>query len=331
MRYFYILLLTSFFCLPGIGQVDTIKYGLKGKVIRAFEKSPTTPGTYYAGLKGNTLGTGFVYKSEDHGKTWSVLNDGKPIDPYVADIQAIAESRSSDKTLFAGTWKNGMIISKDGGVTWSKDVHFPSSDIRSIKTGIQHPELVYASTSSFGVVKSIDGGNTWSRNTPEVVDSTFQFAWSIEIAPHDDNIIFAQTFSDGVWQSIDQGASWKKILDTDGKVCWDMKVSDDSADIWVATSARGDSTSAIYHSQDMGSTWTELQNVPQIGLNQIDVIRSNESHNLIVGSWQDGVYIMKDGAWLKEESVGFSRIAHIISDKDQALIGSWGNGIYHIR
>jgi len=177
----------------------------------------------------------------------------------------------------------------------------------------------------------MDGGATWIRSPPEVVDSTFRFAWSIEIDPHDDQIIYAQTFSDGVWQSSDQGETWKKILDTQGKVCWDMKISTNSDDIWVASSQRGDSTSAIYHTQDMGNTWTELPDVPQIGVNQVDVMEVNGEKKLVVGSWQDGVYMIEDGAWSKVEHVDHEGIAHILSDGHHVVIGSWGNGIYHIR
>ncbi len=330
MKYFILsfsLLMLGHF--PSHGQVDTIKYGLKGKIIRAFEKSST--GTLYAGLKGNTLGTGLVYKSDDHGHTWEALGGGHPIDPYVSDIQALAVSPTSSKTIFAGTWKNGLYQSEDGGATWDKVWQCPSSDIRSIRTGSQNPLLIYAATSSFGVIKSLDGGASWSRNDPQVVDSTFQFAWSIEVSPDNDDVIFAQTFSDGVWRSIDQGISWSKILDTAGKVSWDLKISETSSDIWLASSQRGDSTSAIYHSPDMGSTWQELSDVPQIGINQINAIKYKGSHALVVGSWQDGVYMLAEDKWSKVENVDFSSIAHILPGDQSFVIGSWGNGIYHLK
>ena len=137
-------------------QTDSLKYGLKGKIIRALGQSPTSPSICYVGLKGNELGSGLVYKSEDAGLTWHQLNDGKPVGDYVADIQAIEKANDPKKTLYVGTWKSGLFKSIDDGETWHKDVNFPSADIRSIKAGTQTPLLVYAATSSFGVVKSID-------------------------------------------------------------------------------------------------------------------------------------------------------------------------------
>ena len=324
-------LLTMVCCQITFSQIDTIKYGLKGKIIRALEKSPTSSSTVYAGLKGNNLGTGFMYKSSDAGHTWHVLNNGQPIDPYVSDIQAVAETRLQNKTLYAGTWKNGLFKSENGGESWEKDTTFPSSDVRSIRTGIQNPNLIYAATSNFGVVRSNDGGNTWHRNSPQQIDTTFQFAWSIETDPNNDGVIYALTFSGGVWKSNDQGEHWDKSLDTEGKVAWDMKISDGSDELWVATSMRGDSLSAVYHSADAGTTWKEIADVPQIGVSEINVYEHNEQRVLFVGSWRDGVYQFKNDEWEKVENVDFSSIAHIIVQDNKVLIGSWGNGMYTIE
>ena len=314
-----------------IAQVDSLTNGLKGQIIRAFEQSPNSSNVFYAGLKGGTLGTGKVYKSIDAGATWYSLNNGQALDPYVADIQAIAESNTPQKTLWAGTWKSGLFKSVDGGQTWQKEVYFPSSDIRSIRVGVQNPDLIYASTSAFGVVKSVDGGKHWRRSPAELIDSTFNFAWNIELDPRNDNIIYAQTFSSGVWKSTNQGEHWNQILDTEGKVCWDMKISDSANDIWVATSQRGDTLSTVYHSLDAGNTWEEIPGVPQIGVNQISVINSAANNILFVGSWQDGVHRFKDGIWTKIDEVDFDSIAHLLSMEEKLLIGSWGNGVYIVN
>lgn len=309
-------------------QKDSLKYGLKGKIIRALEK--TTTSSFYAGLKGNSLGTALIYKSEDSGVTWLPLNNGEPISPYASDIQTISVANDPLKTIYAGTWKDGLFKSVNDGKTWEKDLKFPSSDIRSIKTGIQSPRLVYAATSSFGVVKSTDGGKTWKRNNPKIIDSTFQFAWSIELDKNDDNIIFAQTFNKGVWKSTNQGETWKQILNTAGKVCWDMKISKDSKEIWVASSKSGDSLSSVYYSNNRGNTWEEIQNVPQVGVNQINVIEQDNKKTLIVGSWQQGIFIYKDQKWIKNDFVDFNTISEILINDTDILIGSWGNGIYNI-
>ena len=313
-------------------QVDTIKYGLKGKVIRALASSPANPSVFYAGLKGSALGSALIYTSVDAGKTWSTLNAGQPISPYAADIQAIAEAQDETSTIFAGTWKDGLHKSIDAGRTWARVESAPSSDIRSLKTGIQTPGLVYAATSSFGVMKSIDGGATWQRNHPTVIDSTFKFAWSIEIDERDDKIIFAQTYSKGIWKSTDQGATWQQALDVKDKVCWDLKLSGNS--VWVASSKSRDSISLIHYSEDLGETWAEIEDVPQIGVSQINVIEQEGQQVLFVGSWSDGIHMLKEDSWSKVEQIDYDVISEILPNKsmrNEIIIGSWGNGIYNLK
>jgi len=107
IRSILFLLLTLLFTSISNAQSDSISNGLKGEIVRAFEQSPTSPTTFYAGLKGNNFGTGLIYKSIDSGQSWFPLNNGKALDPYVSDVQSVAELNTPDHTLFAGTWKNG--------------------------------------------------------------------------------------------------------------------------------------------------------------------------------------------------------------------------------
>lgn len=60
-------------------------------------------------MKGNNFGSAFIYKSDDFGKTWYVLNNGEAISPYAADIQAIAVANDENKTMYSGTWKERTI------------------------------------------------------------------------------------------------------------------------------------------------------------------------------------------------------------------------------
>jgi hypothetical protein len=74
------------------------------------------------------------------------------------------------------------------------------------------------------------------------------------------------------------------------KACWDLELSADSRELWVASSKGGDNTRAIYHSIDQGSTWEEIKGVPQIGACQINVIEKGKIKTVIIGGWQDGIY-----------------------------------------
>jgi len=177
----------------------------------------------------------------------------------------------------------------------------------------------------------VDGGETWKRNDPKTIENTFKFAWSIEINEKNDSIIFAQTYNRGVWKSSDQGNSWKQVLDIKDKVCWDMKISKDSESIWVVSSKSGDTISSIHYSEDQGETWKEINNVPQIGINQINVLEQNDEKTIFIGSWKNGVFVLKNNKWEKIEKVDFNVISEILLNDDELLIGSWGNGIYNIK
>ncbi len=328
---FVIVLLICFQNQQIFSQSDSLKFGLKGKIIRSLTSSSGSSSIFYAGLKGKQMGSGQIYRSKDFGKTWESLNDGNPIGPYISDIQSISVANDSKETIYVGTWKNGLYKSIDNGKTWKRDFLFPSSDVRSIKVGVQNPLLVYAATSNFGVIKSLDGGKTWKRNAPTVIESTFRFVWSIEIDKKNDHIIYAQTYRKGVWKSIDQGETWKKILDPKRKVCWDIKISENSKEIWVATSKSRDSISSIYHSLDAGNSWDEISDVPQIGISQINVIKDNKRNVLVAGSWLDGVFIFDNNKWSKIDDIDFKEISEILIHNNKLLIGSWGNGIYHYK
>ncbi|SHI82218.1 WD40/YVTN/BNR-like repeat-containing protein [Aquimarina spongiae] len=331
MKYRVIMILVFFQYQISIAQKDSLRFGLKGKIIRVLANSSISSSEFYAGLKGKRLGAGLIYHSNDFGNTWIPLHGGKPIGPYVSDIQSISVGNDSKETIYAGTWKNGLYKTKDKGKTWERDMRFPTSDVRDIKTGIQNSNLVYAATSAFGVVKSIDGGNNWKRCRPKTIDSTFKFAWAIEIDKRNDSIIYALTYFKGVWKSIDQGETWEKILDTKRKVCWDMKISKDSKEIWVASSKRRDSISSIYHSVDEGDTWTEIPNTPQIGINQINILEESDKNSLIIGGWQKGIFVLRKENWVKIDSIDFEEISEILVNDNGLLIGTWGNGIYHTK
>lgn len=111
------------------------------------------------------------------------------------------------------------------------------------------------------------------------------------------------------------------------------KFSNNSKSIWVASSKSGDTLSSIYHSKNQGKTWEEIDNVPQIGISQINVIERNDAEIIFIGSWKNGIFVLDSGKSKKIKYVDFDVISEILlnNDNDELLIGSWGNGIYNIK
>ena len=110
-----------------------------------------------------------VYKSIDKGETWvrtsfptSVLN---PNLNNRMDGQKMAIDPNNSNVVFAGTQKDGLWVTRDGGLSWEKVLAVPQGTNTSDPglTGIViQGANVYVGTAGSGVYSSNDGGLTWS-------------------------------------------------------------------------------------------------------------------------------------------------------------------------
>ncbi len=122
---------------------------------------PAKDGVLYMG--GDVTG---VYKSEDHGRHWRLINNG------LADyaIYSLAVDRTAPDTVYAAT-EGGLCKSTDGGAQWRllphvgrKDLRITGERMRSIRCIAVDPtdgKIVYAASPAGAVFKSTDGGETW--------------------------------------------------------------------------------------------------------------------------------------------------------------------------
>lgn len=122
---------------------------------------PAKDGVLYLG--GNTTG---MYKSEDHGRHWRLINKG--LTNYI--VHAIAVDRLNPDTLYAST-VGGLHKSTDAGETWRFIEKTGKADLRltgerdlSIQPLAVDPsngDIVYAGSPGGTVCKSTDGARTW--------------------------------------------------------------------------------------------------------------------------------------------------------------------------
>ena len=122
---------------------------------------PSKDGTLYMG--GDVCG---VYKTEDHGLTWRLVNDG------IADygVFSLAVDRTAPDTVYAAT-EGGLCKSADGGEHWrllpdtgKKALRITGEKGKSIRCIAVDPadgKIVYAASPAGKVCKSTDGGETW--------------------------------------------------------------------------------------------------------------------------------------------------------------------------
>lgn len=122
---------------------------------------PAKDGVLYMG--GDVAG---VYKSEDHGGHWRMINNG------LADyaVYSLAVDRTAPDTVFAAT-EGGLCKSTDGGGQWRllpktgrKELRITGERMKSIRAIAVDPtngQLVYAASPAGKVFKSTDGGESW--------------------------------------------------------------------------------------------------------------------------------------------------------------------------
>jgi len=119
--------------------------GLEATVIYNLTIDPS--GVLYAG----TGGSG-VYKSVNHGESWTEINNGLPSCRY---IDAFAVNPANPQDLFAGVSNLGVYRSKNGGTSWS---YFgaglcPGVMVFSLAFDPRDPGTLYAGTSGAGIYK----------------------------------------------------------------------------------------------------------------------------------------------------------------------------------
>jgi hypothetical protein len=125
--------------------------------VAALIADPQHPGTLVLALLGQGL-----FASSDEGLRWKSVQPG-PATPWIDSLAGDA----SAGTMYAGTDTDGVIVSRDGGTTWSASgkglstILSVSGAVNSIATA--PGGTVYAGTAARGVAQSSDGGATWQR------------------------------------------------------------------------------------------------------------------------------------------------------------------------
>jgi photosystem II stability/assembly factor-like uncharacterized protein len=178
----------------------------------------TTPGAsnpVYAG------GRGGVYKSADSGLTWLPKNSSFPTDSggKPAVVMSLAVDPNNASIVWAGTEREGIVKSTNGGDTWLVKgfVDVPDVDAIAVKPGDSNTILVgtgdYRSGGRTGEIqKSTDGGQTWQlkyRGKSTITDFVYD--------PRNPNWVYAGTGylpnyggegGEGVLRSFDGGEHW---------------------------------------------------------------------------------------------------------------------------
>jgi photosystem II stability/assembly factor-like uncharacterized protein len=143
-----------------------------GGRVQFIEPSPHRPGSAYYAAHRFLLGDyrPYIYKTDDYGKTWTLLTDGKNGIPADWPTRVVREDPDREGLLYAGT-EFGMFISFDNGGHWQPfNLNLPNIPIADIK--VYRKDLVVATQGrAFWILDNI---SSLHQLTPQASTSQVQ-------------------------------------------------------------------------------------------------------------------------------------------------------------
>ena len=140
-----------------------------GGRVQYIESSPHRRGSAYFAVYRWLLGDyqPYIYKTDDYGKTWKRLTDGKNGIPADWPTRVVREDPDREGLLYAGT-EFGLFISFDDGAHWqSFQLNLPNVPVSDIK--IHHEDLVVSTQGrAFWI---LDNVSSLHQLTPKVTAS----------------------------------------------------------------------------------------------------------------------------------------------------------------
>ncbi len=151
-----------------------------------------------------------LYRSADPVKGWTKLPFGIGLD---ARTLCVLTSTQMPQTVWVGTSKSGVLISRDAGLTWQQvEGITPAAPINVIAQDPQRPAYIYVGTMQ-QLLLSHDGGERWQRRGGNLPYGSYT---AILINPTNTDELFVGSAyereeGNGVFHSIDAGMTWKRI------------------------------------------------------------------------------------------------------------------------
>lgn len=189
------------------------------------------PQLFYA-----ATGSGGLWKTENHGVTWTSVFDNQP----VISIGAVALAQTNPDIVYVGTgeannsrstyWGDGVYKTTDGGRTWA-NVGLPNSGhIGRIVVHPTNPNIVfvaalghlYSQNPDRGLYRTLDGGRTWTKVLDHRVDGREIGVVEVQMDPANPNVLYAATY-DKVrrpWTFAEGGPGSRVFKSTNGGTTW---------------------------------------------------------------------------------------------------------------
>jgi photosystem II stability/assembly factor-like uncharacterized protein len=144
----------------------------------------------YAGTEPSNL-----YRSEDDGASWQELTSlttlpsaptwSFPPRPYTSHVRWIATHPSDQEIIYAGIELGGVMVTRDGGLTWEDRKPGSYHDCHALATHAAAPDRVYEASGG-GVSVSVDSGLTW--NTVDDGLGERRYVWGLAVDAADPDL-----------------------------------------------------------------------------------------------------------------------------------------------
>jgi MYXO-CTERM domain-containing protein len=243
-----------------------------------------------------------VYRSDDDGKTWTLLKAGKIVDLEV-DVSV------TPRRLLISDYATGAFLSEDGGATWIAPVGLPTAQSSPRGSRIElsfsaaNPAIVYAGLGLGGqaaIFVSSDGGKTFAAmpGAPDYCQTQCYYDNAVLADPVDEKTLYVGGGLCGIWKTSDATSAtptWVNVslpaascqggaVWFDGYVHPDVHaLAFDPKDHAVVFTA---SDGGIARSGDGGATWAQLND--GVGTLQIYALCGHpQDPTVIYGGAQD--------------------------------------------
>jgi len=179
----------------------------------------------YAGKTDSFYSSGYLFKSNNNGETWSQL---------FSSLCYISSLTQSDTNIYMGTNGCGIYSSNDNGITWSS---IPSAPLNVLSLAADGSNI-YAGTDGDGLVFSLDMGSSWNPANVNMYTVLSLLINGINV--------YSGTHLVGLFLSDNNGATWNSIGLTDKDItCM-------AANETYLFAGTGDT---IFRSDDLGVSW----------------------------------------------------------------------------
>jgi photosystem II stability/assembly factor-like uncharacterized protein len=210
--------------------------------------------------------------------------------PHVAD----------DGLVLAGTERDGLFRSVDGGQRWEPVSSFPEPCVTALAFSPRPgPGAIVAAGTSAGVAISWDGGSTWTVEAPELGPILSVAFTDGATGP----VLLAGTIGDGVVRRVLDDNGWTTAnRGLAGRATVDLAASTAFGPVPLLVVATLDA--GILLSHDAGETWaTGHGGLPDLTASSAAIVRRQDGQPSVLAAYAGGVFRSEDLAagWRRVE------------------------------